>query len=685
MGDIVCMATMESTVHEKLGRKTQASTTNRLSGCNVLLASSAGVILIVNVSEVVQSSRPGAETQTKWVWRVVSEIRSRIASPPKVGSLPTGLSYDRTAMQVHALSCNKLAMVPDVTFNGHAYHKLLSQGKNDTSGQDNTYFMGAIVCEDGSVQFYDWHPTLSADRQRIRQGDVAGSLLRHRMVGESTLVMQAQEAYKMGTNAQANTDAVDGDKKGKDKKKSDSATGSREPSELDSESRVSFVTESLSDLASRSGIFPKQARMSRDKLAAFLAKNGRYPNEYRRLLWRYLLKLPENDAHFAELVKRGAHQAYSTTAFTRKCPLESRRLFNRLQGACSQLAHWSPIFGEVDYLPQLVFPFVLIFEDDELSALETVMSFMMWWGFAWHVSYPNPPPHVTDTADALLLMHEPNLHRHLRGIGLAPGIIAWRLVHTLFSEFLSKESWLRLMDYVVTHFATLEYSILIPVALMRICAPAIIPVRNQDVVTKFFSAQQDISVASVISMVEAMKASTPRSALMAFHRVSKTIEEENHKRALAEKGLKKKSKSRLQPKILPGSRNRQDNAEAREAEAEVTPTETRASPVENLRDAIVFDVGNPIFPLPRGRYPAYDGYPKAIVDWELKKRAVQMSLNAELDSREEVLVSLEKRIAEVCILQHVSIYIACSLNVTCFLDRCRARDVDAAAPGRYGA
>jgi hypothetical protein len=655
MGDIVSMSTLESSLHEHLNRKTQSSTTNRLAGCNLLLASSAGVLLIVNVSEVSPSSRPGADFQTKWVWRVVTEIHSRIAIPPKVGSLSTGLSYDKTARQVHALGCNKIAIISDVSYQGHAHHKLISQGRNESAGIDNTFFMGAVVCDDGSVQIYDWHPTLSEDRQRIQKGDITGSLLRHRMVGESTIVMQAQEAYQMGKNAQSHFHPNAAGNKVGFKKKSDGSSASREPSEHDSDTKTTFVSESLSELASRSDVFPKKAKMSRDKLAVFLSKNGRYPNEYRKLLWRYLLKLPENDAHFAELVKRGVHQTYSTPVFSRKCPLESRRLFNRLQGACSQLGHWSAIFGEIDYLPQLVFPFVLVFEEDELSALETVMTFMMWWGFAWHSSYPNPPMHVTDTADSLLQMHEPNLHHHLRSIGIAPGIIAWRLLQTLFSEFLSKESWLRLMDYVVTHFETLEYSILIPVALMRTCASAILSVRNHDVVAKFFSAQQDITVSTVISLMEAMKSSTPRSALMAFHRVSKTIEEENRKQAQSERVVKKRSKSRLQPKILPGARNRQRNDESSEVveiDADMYPLESRATPVENLRDAMVFEIGSPVFPLPRGRYPAYDGYPKAVVDWELKKRAVQMSLNAELDGREEVLASLEERIAEVFSYSH---------------------------------
>jgi hypothetical protein len=38
------------------------------------------------------------------------------------------------------------------------------------------------------------------------------------------------------------------------------------------------------------------------------------------------------------------------------------------------LAFWSPIFGDLPYLPQLVFPFANFYKNDIFSAFETVMS-----------------------------------------------------------------------------------------------------------------------------------------------------------------------------------------------------------------------------------------------------------------------------------------------------------------------
>ena len=51
--------------------------------------------------------------------------------------------------------------------------------------------------------------------------------------------------------------------------------------------------------------------------------------------------------------------------------------------------------GQVAYVPQLVFPFVLLFGSDELAAFETAMTVLMWWGHSFHATFPHPPVHIT--------------------------------------------------------------------------------------------------------------------------------------------------------------------------------------------------------------------------------------------------------------------------------------------------
>ncbi len=42
----------------------------------------------------------------------------------------------------------------------------------------------------------------------------------------------------------------------------------------------------------------------------------------------------------------------------------------------SALAHWSPIFGETDFLPMLAFPFVKLFQNNQLICFEIVATIL---------------------------------------------------------------------------------------------------------------------------------------------------------------------------------------------------------------------------------------------------------------------------------------------------------------------
>jgi hypothetical protein len=93
-------------------------------------------------------------------------------------------------------------------------------------------------------------------------------------------------------------------------------------------------------------ITPHDNRINVTKLKSFYERHKQFPMIYRPLVWRYLLKLPENSTSFADLGARGLHPAFQNLKI--KFPLQSDRLLSKLQSICSILAHWSPIFGEVN-------------------------------------------------------------------------------------------------------------------------------------------------------------------------------------------------------------------------------------------------------------------------------------------------------------------------------------------------
>jgi hypothetical protein len=132
-----------------------------------------------------------------------------------------------------------------------------------------------------------------------------------------------------------------------------------------------------------------------------------------------------------------------------------------------QLILPSSLCLQLSYIPQLVFPFVVIFGSDELSILEMAMTIMMWWGYSWHATFPNPPLHITDSIDSLLKLHDESLYSHLHRLGVAPGIIGWAMISSLFTEVLGREDWLKLMDFIFTYFEKSALVVTVPVAILR--------------------------------------------------------------------------------------------------------------------------------------------------------------------------------------------------------------------------
>lgn len=114
--------------------------------------------------------------------------------------------------------------------------------------------------------------------------------------------------------------------------------------------------------------------LNKEKLLSILKGYGEYPGKYRMFIWRCLLELPENHAAYSSLLEKGTHPAFLT--LHQQYPIKSRKLLRVLQRALSALTHWSAIFGETQYLPSLVFPFVKMFQNNQLVTFEMVATIL---------------------------------------------------------------------------------------------------------------------------------------------------------------------------------------------------------------------------------------------------------------------------------------------------------------------
>ncbi|XP_018122050.1 TBC1 domain family member 31 isoform X1 [Xenopus laevis] len=191
------------------------------------------------------------------------------------------------------------------------------------------------------------------------------------------------------------------------------------------------------------------AGLNKPRLQAMLKGFGEYPAKYRMFIWRSLLQLPENHAAFSSLLDKGTHSQYKL--LHQEYPIKSRKLLRVLQRTLSALAHWSAIFGETKYLPLLAFPFVKLFQNNQLICFEVVATVITNWCQHWFEYFPNPPINILGMVENLLAHHDKELLQHFINHGVNSQVYAWPILETLFSEVLTREEWLRLFDNVFSN------------------------------------------------------------------------------------------------------------------------------------------------------------------------------------------------------------------------------------------
>lgn len=185
------------------------------------------------------------------------------------------------------------------------------------------------------------------------------------------------------------------------------------------------------------------------KLASLIDAYGQYPTKYRYQAWRFLLRLPRNTETFQTLLDRGSHPAWQDLA--ERYPVTDRRLLGRINRVINILAHWSPVFGEVPFLPVLAFPFIKFFGSDDLICTEAVMTVLVNWGTYFVETLPYPPLPLLARVHSLLSYWDAPLALHLEACGVDPVRYAWPLLRSACSEVLTRNEWEILWDHLITN------------------------------------------------------------------------------------------------------------------------------------------------------------------------------------------------------------------------------------------
>lgn len=445
--------------------------------------------------------------------------------------------------------------------------------------------------------------------------------------------------------------AKDTEKQARAKAKAEAAAARRDAKLARQEKlRAEGISARAVELFQLASLSPAEREDNVKKLRGFLEVHGEFPTKYRNLIWRFLLQLPENVTAASDLRSKGTHS--SVLLMLSELPLPDVVLGTRLQSLCSQLSHWSPVLSEAAYLPQLTFPFAVQFANDELSALESVVSIMMWWGHTWMTSFPSSPIHIVETIDALVTQHDSKLRYHFSRVqGVTAGQLGWAMMSTAFSEVLCRADWLKLMDFLFAHFRHPGYFVLAPVAVLRNLSTSLLATDKAEVMSLFCRRLQGVDVAAVIADIKSMFATTPKAklAVLVPRRLTETGQEILYGEMPAQKSKAKKG----------GLDEDDDDDDATDDSSDFGDEgleQMRRLELSGAAELAREDgtgragkqQGSAVFPLPKSaQYPLYDCFPSHVLDWQLRERSHENSLHAELHRKEHLLRALTVKTAEV--------------------------------------
>ncbi|KAL0279365.1 UNVERIFIED_CONTAM: hypothetical protein PYX00_000942 [Menopon gallinae] len=241
------------------------------------------------------------------------------------------------------------------------------------------------------------------------------------------------------------------------------------------------------------------------RLTPILRQFGEYPESYRGIIWRTILQLPMNQEAYMSLANKECHPSYVNVES--RYPLVNKPLSNALKRVLSSLAYWCPLFGEVEYLPEFVFPFVKLFHLDPFVCFESVATIIVNWCQNWFEFYPFPPINVLSVIENVMGYHDPDLLEFYYNKNITSSVYACILMQTAFSEVLNKKEWLRLWDHILSNEPSFIFMAI--VAYNVICRKGIKNCETSQNIEDFFRKQNAIDIKLLLSKCYHFLENTP--------------------------------------------------------------------------------------------------------------------------------------------------------------------------------
>ena len=181
-----------------------------------------------------------------------------------------------------------------------------------------------------------------------------------------------------------------------------------------------------------------------------------FPSNIRKYIYQFLFSLPNDKKIYGKYDKMGIHPFFRFLDDI--YPLADTTQKLNLQKVCSLLAFYSPLIGNIYFLPELVFPFIKSFPNEEHFLFELLIAFFHSIGNFWFEFYPGSPLYhiklsekIIEHEDSIICEHIEKIYRESDIAELKLTEIIWRLIRNLFSESLIKDHWLQMTDFLFAY------------------------------------------------------------------------------------------------------------------------------------------------------------------------------------------------------------------------------------------
>ncbi|XP_005176828.1 TBC1 domain family member 31 [Musca domestica] len=219
-----------------------------------------------------------------------------------------------------------------------------------------------------------------------------------------------------------------------------------------------------------------------------------YPAKYRSLIWCSLLVLPHNKVQYSDLVQMGTPPTIARRC--RSINMKNDTLKRALIKCWSSLSQWCKVLAHSEILPDLIFPFVKIFQQNHLVAFEVCMTVITNQFQLFFEYHPLEPSSYLGLCANILQHYDKMLFDYFVAKDVTPTIYAWNLLKNSFSEVLDEEQWMCLWDNILS--GPTYYLIFVVVAYNIMQKEILLRLPDKFIIERFYHDQNPVDVRKLI-------------------------------------------------------------------------------------------------------------------------------------------------------------------------------------------